>query len=355
MDRPFLDRLDVQNYGCLKDTTVTLSPLHALIGPNDSGKSTILQALRTASLLAAGWNSLSKQDDVGVKRFLSTQPRAATITCTSASESWKVQSAGLDRLHGNPIFGEQVATNRPTVLTGVGSSSQELRRAPGLKSSIESSNLLRLDPDEMRQPSPLIVEGQPFRFTNDRGAGLPAVLDGVLIRDMDSFNAINEQMRALFPAVKSIRLRNVGAQKALGILLKDGTLIDAEQMSEGMLYFLAFAALPYLEPVSLLLIEEPENGLHPSRIADVMWVLRELSKTIQVVLATHSPLVVNELEGHEISVITRTPEAGTKAVLLKDTFHYEQRARIYNNGELWLAHADGKQESELLNGPAEAT
>jgi predicted ATPase len=85
-----------------------------------------------------------------------------------------------------------------------------------------------------------------------------------------------------------------------------------------------------------------------------MRVLREVSKTIQVVLATHSPLVVNELEGHEVSVITRQPEEGTKTVLLRDTFNYEHRARIYSNGELWLAHADGKQESELRLGPREA-
>ena len=38
------------------------------------------------------------------------------------------------------------------------------------------------------------------------------------------------------------------------------TTPTAEQMSEGLLYFLAFAALPHLEPTSLLLVEEPENG-----------------------------------------------------------------------------------------------
>ena len=67
-------------------------------------------------------------------------------------------------------------------------------------------------------------------------------------------------------------------------------------MSEGLLYYLAFAALPHLEPVSLILIEEPENGLHPARIAEVMRILREISKTTQVLIATHSPLVVNELQ-----------------------------------------------------------
>ncbi|MEZ4314982.1 MAG: AAA family ATPase [Polyangiaceae bacterium] len=36
-----------KNYGCLVDVTAHLTPLHAFIGPNDSGKSTILNGLRT--------------------------------------------------------------------------------------------------------------------------------------------------------------------------------------------------------------------------------------------------------------------------------------------------------------------
>ena len=41
-------QLDIENYGCIKKASFALTPLHALIGPNDSGKSTTLQALRTA-------------------------------------------------------------------------------------------------------------------------------------------------------------------------------------------------------------------------------------------------------------------------------------------------------------------
>jgi len=119
-------------------------------------------------------------------------------------------------------------------------------------------------------------------------------------------------------------------------------------MSEGLLYFLAFAAIPYLEPTALLLLEEPENGLHPARIAEVMRILREVSKTMQVIIATHSPLVINELEGHEVTVVTRTPETGTQATLLKDTPNFEQRSKVYALGELWVSYANGKDEAALL-------
>jgi predicted ATPase len=116
-----------------------------------------------------------------------------------------------------------------------------------------------------------------------------------------------------------------------------------------MLYFLAFAALPYLEPSPLILVEEPENGLHPARIAEVVRVLRDVSTRVQVVMATHSPLVINELAGDEVSVITRD-EHGTHAVALSDTPTYDERASVYKNGEIWLAYGDGEREKALIEG-----
>jgi len=37
MERPYVEELRIQNYGCIQDATFRFTPLHALIGPNDSG------------------------------------------------------------------------------------------------------------------------------------------------------------------------------------------------------------------------------------------------------------------------------------------------------------------------------
>ena len=121
-------------------------------------------------------------------------------------------------------------------------------------------------------------------------------------------------------------------------------------MSEGMLYYLAFAVLPYLDPTPLLLIEEPENGLHPTRIAEVLRILRAISEKTQVILATHSPLVINEMQPEEVTVVTRSREHGTKATLMKDTANFAVRWKAYALGELWLSYANGEDEAPLLQG-----
>jgi predicted ATPase len=265
-----IERLIIKNYGCIKDVEIRLTRLHAFIGPNDSGKSTILRFIR-----------------------------------------------------------------------------EDIKRSQG-----QIPLLLHLTPSDLRAPTYLIPDGETAQFQNDHGRGLPSVYDTIASRDIEGFLRIQSDMRELFPTMKKLQLRNPSnSTKALAIELEDGTQVPAEQMSEGMLYYLAFAALSHIEPTSVLLVEEPENGLHPARIADVMRILREISQETQVLIATHSPLVVNELEPDEVSVVTRRPGEGTKVTPIRQTPNFEERSKIYALGELWLSYADGTYEEPLLEGP----
>jgi len=67
-------------------------------------------------------------------------------------------------------------------------------------------------------------------------------------------------------------------------------------------------------------------------------------------MATHSPLVLNELAGDEITLVTRPTGAGSRAVRLSETPRFDERSRAYQNGELWLAYCDGVDEHDLLEG-----
>ncbi len=212
------------------------------------------------------------------------------------------------------------------------------------------ARLLRLDPDALRQASSLIPDSDRVRLQSERGGGLPGVYDAILNRGDESFRRVVDEVRGLFPTVRNVRLRVVSeSAKALEVELNSGERVPAQFISEGLLYYLAFAAIRYLEPVSILLVEEPENGLHPARIEEVMRTLREISKTTQVLIATHSPLVVNELSGDEVSVVTRDPDRGTQVRRLSSTPNFEERSKVYATGELWLSYANGSDEGPLLS------
>ncbi len=256
----------------INNATLHLTPLHALVGPNDSGKSTLLRAL------------VGMRDD-----------------------------------HDDSVLPHAV---------------------------------IRFDADSLRAPAPLIREGEPLAFTDERGAGLASIFDVILNRDLEDFQRLRSALQQRFPHVARLGLANVSeSQKEMAVTLSDGSRVTAKDMSEGLLYFLGFMALPHLD-ARLLLIESPETGMHPSRIWDVMNILRALSATRQVVVTTHSPLVLNELKGDEISIVTRPVGGASQVTLLKDAPFYEKAMQIFAPGEFWLSHIDGFMEEPLLKGYA---
>ena len=353
MERPYIHELRVENYGCIRDATFRFTPLHALIGPNDSGKTTVLRALRTIALTVD--RAIDPRAKEGLMSAIRGNKTVAGFELSGPEITYSVKCS--------PDGGYQAASGRRGKQTDL--RDRRVLRAPTIPfgeiakeipsaeitNALLGTQLLRLDPDFLRAPHALIADGDPLRFDDERGTGLPALYDALLVRDLHAYMALNEQLTKLFPSVKSIQLMNPDhGTKAMGVKLQNSTVVPADQMSEGLLYYLAFAVLPHLAPTALLLVEEPENGLHPARIAEVMRVLRAISEKTQVIIATHSPLVVNELRPEEVTVVTRSPETGTKATPIQTTPGFEERAKVYALGELWLSYANGEDEAPLLQG-----
>lgn len=360
-----IQRLYVQNYGCIRRVTLLLSPLHALIGPNDSGKSTVLRAVRTAAQFAAGrfegtpgsWVPFDpmfdpKTPDAEVSLRFPDGLAYAIRNLDGTHELYESLSVGQDEVargSGARLWNQLGLLHRNDVPEAA------TDHVATVRTRITQATMVRFDPDSLRVPAPLIPESHGIAFADERGAGLASVFDAIINRDSESFARIQAGVRKLFPSVSKVGLINTSeSHKEIAVTLTDGTRVGAKAMSEGLLYYLGFAAVQYVDGSRLFLIEEPENGLHPARISEVMRVLREMSKTSQVVIATHSPLVVNELEGHEASVLTRRPGEGTRAELLKNVPRFEEATRVYQLGEFWLSYADGETEEALLNGTPRA-
>lgn len=378
----YIEQFQIENFQCIQSLDLRLTPLHALIGPNDSGKSTILKAIRI--MMALGSGRLKVENGVGYPvnpEFLSP---IYTLRLKLSGQKYSVRlDAGSTLSPGLP----QNLINLPQRIL-LGAEGKTVGRwwaqhhnlhentfsesSPLVFKSNESSlnatdwtrptaflngdaRFIHPSPEAMRQPSQLHNHGNELDLLDERGAGLAAVLDRILSTDVEKYIELNAKLRTLFPDVKSLSLPLVAdGTKELRVKLMDGREIPARNLSEGFLYYTLFSALPLLSPRSILLVEEPENGLHPARISEVMRILREISKSTQVLIATHSPLVINELQPEEVTLITRPEGRGTVATPMTRTQNFEERSKVYALGELWLSYADGNQESRLVPNGGEA-
>ncbi|WP_309891620.1 ATP-binding protein [Archangium sp.] len=136
----------------------------------------------------------------------------------------------------------------------------------------------------------------------------------------------------------------------LTLVEEDGTRTSARSLSDGTLRFLGMlVALRTASPGSLVMMEEPETGLHPQRVHLLVEYMEAVTKErgIQVITTTHSPQLLQSLspEGLRNAVLcARVPDhPGTVLRRLGDLPHFDEvstRSRIdhlFTTG--WLERA----------------
>ncbi len=113
-------------------------------------------------------------------------------------------------------------------------------------------------------------------------------------------------------------------------------LLGPHQISDGALRFAALTTLLLQPPEnlpSLIVLDEPELGLHPHAIALLAEMLRGAAANAQVLVATQSPVLVNFFDLSQIRPIEH--RKGRSVILDLDPKAYEEWLDEYSTGELW--------------------
>lgn len=158
----------------------------------------------------------------------------------------------------------------------------------------------------------------------------------------DCYRRLVETVRLVFPAFGDFRLAPSAAE-AHHVLLKwhekdrSDQLFGPHQLSDGSLRFMALATL-FLQPPeklpNVIVLDEPELGLHPYAISVLAAMVKAAAARAQVVLATQSTRLVDEFEPHQIVVLETEDGAGTKRRPLNPS-DLAQWLEEYSLGELW--------------------
>jgi predicted ATPase len=149
---------------------------------------------------------------------------------------------------------------------------------------------------------------------NRYGGNLPAVVDLLKKKNPVEWRHIMQLMKRILPGLTSIDVRFAYA-RTYGLFFSEegvGRPWSAAEVSDGTIQALALLVAMYDPRSSLLIIEEPENSIHPWIIRNILEACREVTPRKQVMFTTHSPVVLNSVRPEEVLVIWR--EAGESKI-----------------------------------------
>lgn len=176
------------------------------------------------------------------------------------------------------------------------------------------NGVLFFDPkwSELRKASP---PGLPKKLMSS-GENLPWLALRLQQAAPDLFAAWLEHVRTALPQITGISLheREEDHHAYFRVQYEGGFEVTSSGLSEGTLRILALTLVAYLDNMPpLLVIEEPENSIHPQAIDTIMQSLRSLYSQ-QVWISTHSPVVLAGGQVKEL-VITRLDRTGAATVI----------------------------------------
>ena len=367
-----LEQIELHNFKSHRSTRLTLddSRLHALVGQNGSGKTSILQALHYLSRLAdAKFNN--------VFGFQRSPEFIVTIGQTQLSvvgsgfwwdhnvrKNWQA-SYDFQQQSSNSWFPNaswEIEQDRGEDVGWSGSLSkapypipQALRFAVHLK--LVATNLEKAAYSDELTP----------RVEFD-GSGLAPTLDYLRDEAPDNFQVLQEMLKRIVPGVQKVGIRRAKAminrqrlievdgktipyeetQEIAGqevvLDMNTGERIPAHALSEGTM--LALGLLTVLmnpKQPNLVLLDDVEQGLHPKAQRELIAVFKEIIKdnrNLQIIFSTHSPYIVDELVPSQVHVLSNKNSGFTRSKRLDEHPDVEWAKQTLTTGEFWDAEGE---------------
>jgi len=165
----------------------------------------------------------------------------------------------------------------------------------------------------IRKASP---PGQIRGFKTD-GSNIPWVVDNLRKKEPENYKNWIEHLQTALPDLEDIKIieRQDDRHKYMMLCYSDGLTVPSWMASDGTLRLLALTMPAYLPALSrVYLIEEPENGMHPQAVETMFQSLSSVYDA-QILVATHSPVILSLVEADKVLCFAKTTEGATDIVL----------------------------------------
>jgi len=320
-----------------------LRPINILIGANGSGKSNFLEAFVFLQEAQAGRMDFYVSKHGGADRLLHYGSKT-TQEIKVALDSPHFRSLVA---HYGYVAGDNLAGNLAGNLAAA---------------ILEWSFVNRAAPSFLRYQFHDTGFHSPLKKTNDLnnnnrflfpdGSNLASFLFLLKQRYRESYDLIRKTVGLVAPFFEDFHLEpqalNPETIKLEWKHKRSDREWDSSELSDGTLRFIALATL-FLQPVelrpSVILVDEPELGLHPNAIELLYSLIRQASFETQVIAATQSPMLLDCFNPEDILVANRVEGATTIERLKPERL--AEWLNDYSLGQLWeKGELEGKPTKE---------
>jgi predicted ATPase len=356
-----LDYITVKGFKSIRSIEkLELRPINILIGPNGSGKSNLLGVfaflheiregrLQNYVIEAGGAEKIlhfgskeSKQIEIDIS-FRNAVNKYSLVLAPSNDDNLypkeEVACFWDKKSYPNGPYKEYLAPIASGKEAGV-SDPRLTKTANWVRAHLSSWRRYQVHDTSSSSPLRKTANINDNGFLRQDGANLAAFLNLLQEKYPDSYSLIRQTIRRVAPFFDDFNLSplalNPDSIKLEWKHTNSAQYFDASSFSDGSLRFIFLATL-FLQPSrlrpSVILIDEPELGLHPYAIELLASLIRQASKETQVIAATQSSLLLDHFDPEDILVANRIESATTIKRLQPE--HLAEWLSEYSLGQLW--------------------
>lgn len=348
-----LEKIEIEGFKSIRATRLTLSTLNLMIGANGAGKSNFIAAFALLNQIVEGHLQSHIARKGGSTAFLHNGPKHTKAIRLKLDFGKNAYEAKLEFGQDDaPFFATEDCyfhdPNFPRPYSehlGSGQKESQLRlAAKGIRvakyalDAMQSWTVYHFhdtsDEAAIKRKGP-IDDNDTLRRD---ASNLAAFLYRLRKTETNSYKRIVGATRQVAPFFDDFRLRPDRLRKdeiQLEWTQRDSdAYLNAHAFSDGALRFICLATLLLQpEPPSLILIDEPELGLHPYAIHQLAALFRSASKRTQILVATQSVTLMNQFEPQNIIVVDRGEGQSTFRRI--EEKEIETWTDSYALGDLW--------------------
>ncbi|AUX34050.1 MULTISPECIES: AAA family ATPase [Sorangium] len=387
-----IQQVSFTNFKSLRRVDAGLGRFMVIVGPNGSGKTSILDGLHYLAQ-ATRWPLATLMRGVFAPSNLKSRGSSGPIQLVATGSFHDVTAEvriiveGRDDLNGNASWrgtvvrrwgdtveetseaeeGWQLVKSSDPQPTPRPGGKKDVLRTHGLREMAELAKelgfarKLRLDIERLAAAS--YSDEEMPRLDTD-GSGLASVLADAAARTPEVFQSIQEAARQVIPTLERIRTRRAKVQRQerqeitidgeeaiqrsvdrfywgqqLVLDFKGAPDVPAPLASEGTLLVIGLLTALWMEPrPRLLLLDDIDKALHPRAQEELVTQIRkilEMAPELQVIATSHSPYLLDHFDAQDVLLTALLPDGSTACARLADHPDFDRWKSTTRSGELW--------------------